>query len=442
MHRTLLTATAFSLLLPHLAGAQDVLDRVVSDLSPIQPLQVSGVTTFDVGPLSLVTGVPMGIERAGGSQLPPPTAPRVTVSGLTLRNALDVMMRLEPGYEWREIDGVIVIRPVASWEDPTHPLRIPAPPLSVPALSVDAAKALVAALLGKPLIEPIRPGEGKTFNLDVRDGTMFDLLNAIVRAHGELAWSFSPGEGDADHARYFVGFFAGASGGAYGVPGRPPETPLDLSELLRQTTHADATVTPVLDRVVPARSDKEPHTCTAINGATVSQLARLVRAPMGIQMTASTKPRWSSQPVPLTGLRLSDALDVMVRIDPRFEWREIDGVIVFRPVNAWRDSRDVLFAPTPPFRVDDVRTFEAMRAVVFAAGRRLEDLIGEFPDTRRISIDLANGTLFDLFNAFVRAHGELVWEFTTADTQTQKFGLRHQVTFHSFTGYASGWAVR
>jgi len=83
-----------------------------------------------------------------------------------------------------------------------------------------------------------------------------------------------------------------------------------------------------------------------------------------------------------------------------------------------------------------------MRAVVFAAGRRLEDLIGEFPDTKRISIDLANRTLFDLFNAFVRAHGELVWEFTPADTQTQKLGLRHQVTFHSFTGYASGWAVR
>ena len=197
MPRTLLTATAFSLLLPHLAGAQDVLDRVVPDLSPIQPLQVSGVTTFDVGPLSLVTGVPMGIERAGGSQLPPPTGPRVTVSGLILRNALDVMMRLEPGYDWREIDGVIVIRPVASWEDPAHPLRIPAPTLRVPALSVEAATTIVAALLGKPLIEPIRPGEGRTFNLDVRDGTMFDLMNAIVRAHGELAWSFYPHEGDA-----------------------------------------------------------------------------------------------------------------------------------------------------------------------------------------------------------------------------------------------------
>jgi len=442
MHRTLLTATAFSLLLPHLAGAQNVLDRVVPDLSPIQPLQVSGVTTFDVGPLSLVTGVPMGIERAGGSQLPPPTAPRVTVSGLTLRNALDLMMRLEPGYDWREIDGVIVIRPVASWEDPAHPLRIPAPPLRVPALSVEAATTIVAALLGKRLNGPIRPGEGKAFDLDARDGTMFDLLNAIVRAHGELAWTFHPAEGDADHARYFVGFLGPASRGAYGVPGRLPPTPLDLSELLGQTTHADATVTPVLDRVVPARSDKEPHTCIAINGATVTQLARLVRAPMGIQMTASTKPRWRSQPVPLTGLRLGDALDVMVRIDPRFEWRELDGVIVFRPVNAWRDSRDVLFTPTSPFRVDDVRTFEAMRAVVFAAGRRLEDLIGEFPDTKRISIDLANRTLFDLFNAFVRAHGELVWEFTPADTQTQKLGLRHQVTFHSFTGYASGWAVR
>lgn len=338
--------------------------------------------------------------------------------------------------------GLIVIRPVASWEDPAHPLRIPAPPLRVPALSVEAAQTIVAALLGKPSIEPIRPGEGKTFNLDFPDGTMFDLLNATVRAHGELAWSFYPDEGAAAHTRYFVGFFAGANGGAYGVPGRPPATPLDLPELLRQTTHADATVTPVLDRIVPARSDKEPHTCTAINGATVSQLARLVRAPMGIQMTASTKPRWTSQPVPLTGLRLHDALDVMVGIDPRFEWREIEGVIVFRPVHAWRDSGDVLFAPTPSFRVDDMRTFEVMRAVVFAAGRRLEDPIGEFPDTRRISIDLADGTLFDLFNAFVRAHGELVWEFTPADTRTQKRGLRHEVTFRSFTGFASGWAVR
>jgi len=42
----------------------------------------------------------------------------------------------------------------------------------------------------------------------------------------------------------------------------------------------------------------------------------------------------------------------------------------------------------------------------------------------------------------VRAHGELVWEFTPADPEAQKVGLRHQVTFHSFTEDASGWAVR
>jgi hypothetical protein len=44
------------------------------------------------------------------------------IRGVTLRQALDAAVAADRRYEWREVDGVAVVRPKAAWADPQHPL--------------------------------------------------------------------------------------------------------------------------------------------------------------------------------------------------------------------------------------------------------------------------------------------------------------------------------
>jgi hypothetical protein len=44
---------------------------------------------------------------------------------MTARQALDQLVALNSTYRWQEIDGVVVIRPKAAWDDPTNMLNRP-----------------------------------------------------------------------------------------------------------------------------------------------------------------------------------------------------------------------------------------------------------------------------------------------------------------------------
>jgi hypothetical protein len=124
-------------------------------------------------------GVPLGFEAVGALServsMPYKTqssrdAPKIVsvrprprdVRGLTLRQALDAAVASDRRYEWREMDGVVVVRPRAAWGDRDHPLLRP-----VTAADLDAA--------GLPT--------------DVDGRTVFDALNAAVRAHERFQWS-------------------------------------------------------------------------------------------------------------------------------------------------------------------------------------------------------------------------------------------------------------
>lgn len=43
-----------------------------------------------------------------------------TLSGLTIRQALDAQVAVMPGYSWRPMNDVIVVRPRVAWDDPNH----------------------------------------------------------------------------------------------------------------------------------------------------------------------------------------------------------------------------------------------------------------------------------------------------------------------------------
>ena len=81
--------------------------------------------------------LPLGFEWVGAFDRGPapweetdstPTALIVT-NGLTLRQLLDAVVDADPRYQWRLVDGVVVIRPAAAWADADHPLHRPVPPV-------------------------------------------------------------------------------------------------------------------------------------------------------------------------------------------------------------------------------------------------------------------------------------------------------------------------
>jgi hypothetical protein len=130
-------------------------------------------------------GIPFGFEEAGAltERVSAPflvhahakplvsVRPRpLDVRGVTLRQALDAVVSADRRYEWRDAGGVIVVRPVASWGDPSHPLLRPAAHLR------QRNRHLEEALAARPT------------------GSLFDTLNDAARV-GSLHWSLTSSSG-------------------------------------------------------------------------------------------------------------------------------------------------------------------------------------------------------------------------------------------------------
>ena len=120
---------------PCLAIAQNV---SVDPVSVRMPDDATGVDVKAVVAIAIRLGVPLGFEEAGAlaERVRGPIRPSVVrekpivsvrptpldVRGVTLRQALDAVITKDRRYAWRMLDGVVVVRPVAAWNDATHPL--------------------------------------------------------------------------------------------------------------------------------------------------------------------------------------------------------------------------------------------------------------------------------------------------------------------------------
>jgi len=164
------------------------LDATLAD-RPFLPYVFAGFTSAAIRDLATAVRVPIGFES--GMQ-PAHITPRgVPFRGKRLVDVLDALTAADPSYEWRVLDGVVVIRPVTAWTDPANPLarRVEATRF----LNEPIGKVLRAALnaAGQPTSHDVFP-DSKRMWLDAPPGTALDLLNAVVRAHGGLYWTFAP----------------------------------------------------------------------------------------------------------------------------------------------------------------------------------------------------------------------------------------------------------
>ena len=134
----------------------------------------------------------------------------VRLEGLTVREALNDLVTRAPGYEWRELNGVAVVRPVAAWGDKADVLNLPIRPYS-------AAEAYLAVAVSSMLQTPAPNGfpigrygpASRPFGFSFPGGTLLEALNSIVLANRGAAWEVSlapnaPASRDERGPRFFV----------------------------------------------------------------------------------------------------------------------------------------------------------------------------------------------------------------------------------------------
>jgi len=145
--------------------------------------------------IAKATKVPLGIE-ALPSTTPPqrfdPNQDRKWLAGMTLGEALDIIVALDPRYAWSETQRTIVVRPLHAWNDPEHLLEQNVGPSSLDdEVSVDVAFGEVRRFMGKGPGggSPLGPFDDKRIKLTLPSASLIDVLNAIVSAHGEIYWS-------------------------------------------------------------------------------------------------------------------------------------------------------------------------------------------------------------------------------------------------------------
>ena len=143
-------------------------------------------------------------------------AQRFDLEGLTVRDALDLLVAQDPRYQWEERDGVVVIRPSGLSRDRDDALNRQIRGVRGTHLRLEDVLTRVTAAVAGPGSSPdVPPGiDSGDFALDVPSGSVLDVLVAAARAHGGVMWSAPSGTEGRSRAGFSLGFRTFAGGGA------------------------------------------------------------------------------------------------------------------------------------------------------------------------------------------------------------------------------------
>lgn len=430
---------------PSGALAQAALDRAVGLDSFGKPLVLTKLTAADIGSLAAAARAPMGFESAapGG-----PTGWRIEATGRPLRAVLDAIVAADSRYEWRDDDGVVVLRPSAAWSDRGNALYRSVGAIRFADVGAADVLRIVAGLFGEDLLASQRDDmrDPKRFSLDLPPGTILDALNGIVRAHGQLAWSLEPNAPPTALApgtvvSPFMIFVSSHASNGHGMGVHLDREPR-VAELFASWRPRPASSGPVLDRVVGRKYNGDAF---VLHGAyDLRDLAFAAQIPIGVELLPPPNP--APRGVRVTGLTVRDALMALMALDPRYDWREFDGVIVVRPVLAWAEPEHPLSREIPAVRLDQVTVADAVSFQHSLLEPRLKYAPerDRGPEVPRVSADVPRGPLLLLLNALARSHGQLCWIYEELnDRDTQFFGgRRHQLSLQAPSGEGLGFAFR
>jgi len=122
----------------------------------------------------------------------------------------------------------------------------------------------------------------------------------------------------------------------------------------------------------------------------------------------------NTEVVQLQGLTVEAALNKIVAIDPRYEWRERHGVIVIRPVAAWAAADNPLNLEIAGFASRDRNmrgALDAFSALVFGLPPSAKPNREEPTEylRRTFIVTTKAGPAIDALDDIIRAHGALNW---------------------------------
>jgi len=126
-----------------------------------------------------------------------------SMRGKKVSEALDELMVVHRGYEWRSVNGVIHVRPQSAFADLHHFLNQAIGPIElIDALPLHATFEvhrifIPDCLVSHPIytdqrdvfLEKEDAAMQQTFTLSFGGGTVLDLLDAVIKAHGSLYWN-------------------------------------------------------------------------------------------------------------------------------------------------------------------------------------------------------------------------------------------------------------
>jgi hypothetical protein len=170
------------------ASAQEPsLDSAVHEFRLPSTLSSCGIASV-FERLSEQTAALAGLERgndcfdAGAFPHFDPAASAYDLSGLTVRDILDRLMLVAPGYSWREINGRAVVRPIGAWNDRGDILNY-----EVAAFAIrDATNRTVLESLLK--ISTLGSANQQPFAFEFGGGTILDLLTRLVARGSGAVW--------------------------------------------------------------------------------------------------------------------------------------------------------------------------------------------------------------------------------------------------------------
>jgi hypothetical protein len=146
----------------------------------------------------------------------------------------------------------------------------------------------------------------------------------------------------------------------------------------------------------------------------LSRVARLAGVPFGFEADESAPRPTTGAPVEVhdvSARTLREALDGFVRMDPRYQWRDVRGVVVVRTQAAWSDPRNALNQPAPDVDWQDLDTIAAFNHItrLFYPDARepFEGMLAA--RTGLFSVQVRGGTRIDVLDAAARADGQLGW---------------------------------
>jgi hypothetical protein len=168
-----------------LAASTDALAETLASIARDSGVLIGFETMLDVG------------SRARGTKF------GRSLRGKTVGEALDLLMTVHRGYEWRSVNGVIHVRPQKAFADFNHFLNQAIGPLELSdALPLHATFEvhrvfIPDCVVNHPIytdqrdafLETEEPAMRQPVTLSFNGGTVLDLLDAVIKAHGSLFWN-------------------------------------------------------------------------------------------------------------------------------------------------------------------------------------------------------------------------------------------------------------